>query len=91
MPAEQCRIGHVGQAVPLRLRAREAQRAAREQTEHAGEGAETDAAIGKPQPRAGEVEGRPLQAGGEAGAGGLITFTTDATPEVRQLYRKVGA
>ena len=43
-----------------RMTEREAQRAAREQTEHAGEGAETDAAIGKPQPRAGEVEGRPL-------------------------------
>jgi hypothetical protein len=36
-----------------------------------------------------QVEGRPLQAGGEAGAGSLVTFTTDATPDqVVAFYRE---
>ncbi|MFN3879598.1 MAG: hypothetical protein ACK4MH_14580 [Brevundimonas sp.] len=37
----------------------------------------------------GQVEGQPLLAGGEAGAGGLVTFTTDASPDqVVAFYRE---
>lgn len=36
-----------------------------------------------------QVEGQPLLAGGEAGDGGLITFTTDASPDqVVAFYRE---
>lgn len=36
-----------------------------------------------------QVDGQPLLAGGEAGAGGLVTFTTDASPDqVVAFYRE---